>query len=144
MMLRMILVMLVMMHVMMLMVLVMMLLILVMMLLMLVMMVRRADSASLPEAPIYRICPALASGSELSCTSYFVRFFKYFPHNLIHDDQDFQQFLARNEPYFVKWNTHFCLNALHFLVYNKPRDHRDEEKRVLLQKENSPLHLFHQ
>ena len=55
-----------------------------------------------------------------------------------------QSTCARNEPYFVKWNTHFCLNALHFLVYNKPRDHRDEEKRVLLQKENSPLHLFHQ
>ena len=93
---RMMLIMLVMMLlilVMILLMLVMRLMMIAMMLMMLMMMARRADSASLPEAPIYRICPALASGSELSCTSYFVRFFRYFPHNLIHDDQDFQQFL---------------------------------------------------
>ena len=93
---RMMLIMLVMMLlilVMILLMLVMRLMMIAMMLMMLVMMVKMGDSASLPEAPIYRICPALASGSELSCTSYFVRFFRYFPHNLIHDDQDFQQFL---------------------------------------------------
>ena len=85
MMLRMMLIMLVMM--------LLMLMMIAMMLLMLMMMVRRADSASLPEAPIYRICPALASGSELSCTSYFVRFFRYF--HILSDFSD----IFRRTPY---------------------------------------------
>ena len=93
---RMMLIMLVMMLlilVMILLMLVMRLMMIAMMLMMLVMMVKMGDSASLPEAPIYRICPALASGSELSCTSYFVRFLDIFifcqifpifsPYNLI-------------------------------------------------------------
>ena len=143
---------------MMLIMLVMMLLILVMILLMLVMrlmmiatMVRRGDSASLPEAPIYRICPALASGSELSCTSYFVRFLEIFifcqlfpifsSYNLIGisivSSSDAKSIVQ--DP--AKWKAYFCVSAPHFLVYVNHRGPTDDEKGEQAAKRK--LHLFH-